>query len=318
MPPLAMPPMALPPFAIPTRPANTGDQYLDTMAVVEAPLLPTRPERLLTLLISNLPEGSAELDDVVPQLLTLCGPYHRWRRPQGPNNQTRRLGMCEFVHAESMQRALRILPTLPLGPNAPLVLHMDAACAPYLEAYQAAVTRYVEHVPGAKSPAQMEAELRTQMADLVAAKRWPQSAVHGAPETTQNSLEAPQATVIEEGEVADVEMARHLAEERSRLDFLYEERLRKWEQREAALEKERRREEERLMEQRHRRTRMREALAAFVAAYDLDRLAEAGGGRKLPSQQDVEKRLAIALVPHGAELLERVYRRSAETNHRRS
>jgi len=51
-----------------------------------------------------------ETDNLVRELLNVCGGVRSWKRVMDPeNNQPKRFGFCEFEDAEGVLRAMRIL-----------------------------------------------------------------------------------------------------------------------------------------------------------------------------------------------------------------
>eukprot|EP01012_Entosiphon_sulcatum_P012529 TRINITY_DN1786_c0_g1_i1.p1 TRINITY_DN1786_c0_g1~~TRINITY_DN1786_c0_g1_i1.p1 ORF type:complete len:534 (+),score=100.11 TRINITY_DN1786_c0_g1_i1:156-1604(+) len=75
-------------------------------------------------------------DDIVQQLIELCGPFDTWKRASDPQTgQWRKFGFCEFHSAEGALRAFRLLNEFPFGP-AQLTLKVEGKIAAYLKEYQ--------------------------------------------------------------------------------------------------------------------------------------------------------------------------------------
>ena len=93
--------------------------------LVAAPIVATpvlrrsAPAKQTTAFVSGIPPEVP--DRAVEELLNLLGRVRSWKRVVDPAGAPKAFGFCEFEDAESVLRALRLLPKLPLHGKALLV-----------------------------------------------------------------------------------------------------------------------------------------------------------------------------------------------------
>ena len=163
------------------------------------------------------------------------------------------------------------------------------------------LTGFLTFNPSFKSSLQKDKEVIEQMKEFISTKRLSQCSVGTAKPEPSISKPLNQEVEEEEEGLVDPDLEAHLDEERQRLEYLYRERLKKWEARENALVKERRREQERYEDLLQKKDRARQALAGFIEKFDFD--------EDLPPRHEAEKMFDFTLVPDGHLILDHYYKR---------
>eukprot|EP00824_Muranothrix_gubernata_P011590 TRINITY_DN25074_c0_g1_i1.p1 TRINITY_DN25074_c0_g1~~TRINITY_DN25074_c0_g1_i1.p1 ORF type:complete len:707 (+),score=221.82 TRINITY_DN25074_c0_g1_i1:212-2122(+) len=93
------------------------------------------PDRLLTVFVGSIDEDVP--DEVVGQLLEMCGHVRKWERlKDADDRKNKAFGFCSFDSADGALRALRILSGYRLGAQT-LLLRVDPKAGKFLESYQA-------------------------------------------------------------------------------------------------------------------------------------------------------------------------------------
>ena len=121
-----LPPGIVPPPAAPVAPAAPKETT------------PAEPKESTTVYVGKIPPSVD--DDLVRTLLDACGDVRSWKRVMDPENNTpKRFGFCEFVDAEGVLRAMRILDGFPVA-GEELLLNVNQATKAYVEHYTATRT----------------------------------------------------------------------------------------------------------------------------------------------------------------------------------
>ena len=125
-----LPPGIVPPPAAPVAPAAPKETT------------PADPKESTTVYVGKIPPSVD--DDLVRILLDACGDVRSWKRVMDPENNTpKRFGFCEFVDAEGVLRAMRILDGFPVA-GEELLLNVNQATKAYVEHYTATRTVQAE------------------------------------------------------------------------------------------------------------------------------------------------------------------------------
>eukprot|EP00996_Jenningsia_fusiforme_P001133 NODE_2034_length_1318_cov_19.333333_g1849_i0.p1 GENE.NODE_2034_length_1318_cov_19.333333_g1849_i0~~NODE_2034_length_1318_cov_19.333333_g1849_i0.p1 ORF type:complete len:407 (-),score=72.12 NODE_2034_length_1318_cov_19.333333_g1849_i0:7-1227(-) len=86
-------------------------------------------------------------DEVLSEILALCGPVDSWKRVADPTtNKWKKFGFCEFSSAEGALRAFRVLNDFQLGPTT-LLLKIEPKVAAFLKEYQLKRKEFLASLP---------------------------------------------------------------------------------------------------------------------------------------------------------------------------